>query len=265
MNDSAGAFSSEGVAVAGSELFVAEVWPVFLPVVGLKDASTLYQEALVRTDLACGHKQLIARAEKTGFVSKIDCSVLSQTVDLLLHTRGISVGVNVSAVTVKNDAAGWLERISEASHVANRIVVELTESQVFDDLEKLSLFVSACRDLGVRIALDDFESGQFSDELVRRVSPDIIKLSNVWEGGSVDSRPRLSAYVDRVSNLGGSAIVVEWVDAKWKFDLLSDLPITYAQGLYVGREFSVRDLIAACGNGDASYSVAPEPLFAGLL
>lgn len=260
---SEGAFSPDvSHQVSGLQDHAAEVWPVFLPVVSMRDCRPLYSEALARTDQACGHQRLIATAEEKGFVGEIDCSMLAQTIALLRKTADVAVGVNVSAGTLKRGVDRWLRQLADAPDVSKRIVVELTETQIFDDLKRLSAFVIACRHFGVRFALDDYESGSFDDDLVRRVSPDLIKLSNVWEGGVIGARARIVRYLEQVSEFGISDVVVEWVDAKWKFDLVSSLPISHAQGLFVGRYLSAGELLAGYGNEVASFSVAPEPIFA---
>lgn len=241
----------------------AAVWPVFLPVVAMLDARPLYHEALARTDLACGHQHLIEVAEQRGFVGEIDCSILAQAIQILRKTPDVVIGVNVSAGTLNRGVDRWLRALSEAPDVAKRIFVELTETQVFGDMKRVSAFVTACRHFGVRFALDDYESGNFDDELVRRVAPEVVKLSNVWDGGVVGARPRLSRYLDAVSRFGVSDVVVEWVDSKWKLDLISDLPVSHAQGLFVSRFLTAEEVTTGPGNESRPHSVAAaDSLFA---
>lgn len=246
-------------AHAGFDLPVplVDVWPVFLPVVSMQDSRPMYSEALARTDRDCGPRGLIALAEERGFVGDVDCSMLAQTIVLLRESAAdVCVGVNVSAGTLKRGVERWVRQLSTATDVSSRIMIELTETQVFDDRRALSEFVAAGRQCGARFALDDYESGSFDDELVRIVAPDIIKLSNVWEGGVIGSKPRLEQYLAKVSKLGVSDVVVEWVDSKWKFDLISSLPITHAQGLFVGRFLSAGELAGVSGSTRAPFSVA---------
>lgn len=254
---------SPGCVDTASEVRGEDIWPVYLPVVGVADAQPLYQEALMRTRLDCGHQALIAAAEERGFVGQIDCAVLTHSIDLLRRTPDrLAVGVNFSAGTLDQGSDRWLAMLSDAEDVSGRIFVELTETQIFDDLKKLADFVAACRKFGVRFALDDFESNHFDGALVKVVAPDLIKLSKVWSGGYLGAQARLSRLLEAVSKLGVSDVVVEWVDCEWKFDLVSSLPISYAQGLFVGRHFSAGELIAACGPEDRSFCVAAKSLFA---
>ena len=252
----------QGIAEPDYRRHAAEVWPVFLPVVSMRDTQPLYLEALARTDLECGHQHLIAVAESRQFVGEIDCSMLGQAITLLRSIPGICVGVNVSAVTLRRGVERWLRQLASAPDVASRLVVELTEAQVFDSLDRLFAFVSASRHFGVRFALDDYEFGSFGDDLVHRVSPDIIKLSDVWGGGVDQAKSRIEGYLEKMSEFGVSDVVLEQVDAAWKLDLVSHLRVPYAQGFIVSPHLTVTELRSAFGNVSVGDSVATEPLFA---
>lgn len=240
----------DGMDPTPAEPAFAGIEPVFLPVVAVPGLSTLYFEALARVDANAGHIPLIARAEAGGYVGKIDIAVLKRVVELLRASPAAVVGVNVSAGTLKFDAENWLNVLAEAEDVADRLVVEFTESQSFDDRETLAWFVFACREFGVRFALDDFEAGRFDDELVSAASPEIIKLADIWEGGVEKARSRLVHFLDEASRHGASVVVAEWVDSGWKQDLVAEVGISHAQGLFVGGHRSFDAVVRQTGPGE---------------
>ena len=74
------------------------------------------------------------------------------------------------------------------------LVAEMTESCMDEKPEKLLHFVTVCRKLGIRIALDDFGSGYSSLRMLLQYPTNIIKLDRSLLGEMVESADKMNSY-----------------------------------------------------------------------
>ena len=99
-------------------------------------------------------------------------------VRILTYAPNFYLTVNVSLQQLEDE--GFLTFIKQTLDKyelgGEHIVMELTESCMDDQPEKLEQFVKACENLHIRIALDDFGSGYSSLRVLLRYPSNIIKL-----------------------------------------------------------------------------------------
>ena len=90
----------------------------------------------------------------------------------------IKISVNISPAQL---ADGWLAQrivriLTETGFPAERLVVEITESSLFADIELARSIVTSLKNQGVRLALDDFGTGFSSLSNLRALPFDMIKI-----------------------------------------------------------------------------------------
>src|SRR4029077_12691996 len=139
---------------------------------------------------------------------------------------GLNASVNVSAGSITDPdwwaALGALLRAH--SGVAQRRTVEITETTVIHDIDDTRGFVSRVKDLGCKIAIDDFGSGYTSFRNLRKLGVDILKIDgafvqNLMRAG--DDGAFVQALVDLAKRLGLKT-VAEWVQDEASAQLLSE-------------------------------------------
>ena len=64
--------------------------------------------------------------------------------------------------------------------VAERLIVEITESAAIQDIDETRGFVARVKDLGCRIAIDDFGAGYTSFRNLRKLGVDIVKIDGAF-------------------------------------------------------------------------------------
>lgn len=143
---------------------------------------------------------------------------------------------------------------------AQEIVVEIVESERFEDVEMLASACDALRAQGVRIALDDMGSGYNGLSLLGALRPDFIKIDRDLVHGAHNSRMRLvmlEAIISLAQRLGCST-VAEGLEDEQDVQLCCDLGVSYAQGYFFappGERPTVQGRLPAVASAKMASSV----------
>jgi EAL domain-containing protein (putative c-di-GMP-specific phosphodiesterase class I) len=151
----------------------------------------------------------------------------------------IHAAVNVSAVQMRSPDI--VEQISGALRrhgvPASRLELELTETAMVQDGERIAASLSALRRVGVKIAMDDFGTGYSSFAHLRAFELDRIKIDRSFVGVA-DSDAEARAVVRAVTGMArdmGVMTVGEGVETREQLDCLVELGCDHAQGHLLGR------------------------------
>lgn len=202
-------------------------------------------------------------AEEIGAMDRLSEQVIRAA---LLAARewdpAIKISVNMSP---SQFADGWLaERIvrllTETGFPAERLVVEITESSLFADIEMARSIVASLKNQGIRIALDDFGTGFSSLSHLRSLPFDLIKIDRSFVTNVHESRQN-AAIVRAVATLASAIdvpILVEGIENEAAHAAVLSLGCASGQGWYFGKPVDAEQaaqIVAARKPRDA----APEP------
>ena len=182
--------------------------------------------------------EVIPVAERLGLVRLLDHRVLELLVGEMSAVPGLNASVNVSPASF-TDPDWWTTLgglLRTHSDVAERLTVEITETTVIHDIEDTRGFVSRVRDLGCKIAIDDFGSGYTSFRNLRKLGVDILKIDGAFVKNLMrneDDRAFVSALIDLAKRLGIKT-VAEWVQDEASAALLANWGCDYLQGSLCG-------------------------------
>ena len=108
--------------------------------------------------------------------------------------------------------------------VAERLTVEMTETMAIQDIDDTRGFVARVKDLGCRIAIDDFGAGYTSFRNLRRLGVDVVKIDGSFVQNlrrSEDDRAFVHTLIDLARRLGLET-VAEWVQDEESASILAD-------------------------------------------
>jgi diguanylate cyclase (GGDEF)-like protein/PAS domain S-box-containing protein len=195
-------------AVANGELMLR-----YHPVINVRTREIVAVEALVRwnhpTRGELSPLLFVPLAEETGVIHEVGdwvlveaCNELKRLQQQLPALSRLTVSVNLSAVQLH--APGLVERVQEVLEQSGveprRLVLELTESVLVEDVDDAVRVLSRLRSLGVRLALDDFGAGYSSLRYLKRLPFDFVKLDKGLVDG-VHRDPAALALFDAVLSL----------------------------------------------------------------
>ncbi len=220
----------------------------FEPVVTAAHRQVAFYECLmriVRSDGTIAHaNEIIPVAERVGLVRMLDYRVLELVVAELAEAPSLQASVNVSpASTIDPDwwsGLGVLLRTHKSA--AERLIIEITETAAIQDIDDTRGFVTRVKDLGCRIAIDDFGAGYTSFRNLRKLGVDIVKIDGAFVQNiikSEDDRAFVHTLIDLSRRLGLKT-VAEWVQDEQAALTLTDWGCDYLQGAMVGLASSER-------------------------
>ncbi len=215
----------------------------FQPIVSAATGEVVLYEALLRMNdeqsgelIAAQH--LMPVSERLGLIRLIDRTVTQMIVNTLHQYPDAKLAMNVSATTATDPR--WytqiLEIITANSAVANRLVVEITETVALSDIAATRHFVKCLQDVGCSVAIDDFGAGYTSFKYLRDLQVDIIKLDGSY-CSDLKNNPENAHIIRSLIDLGKKfnlKIVAEWIETAEDAELLRSWGIDYLQGHLLG-------------------------------
>ena len=198
-------------------------------------------------------------AEEIGLIGRLSEQVISAALrDAATWDPTIKISVNISPTQL---ADGWLAQrivrlLAETAFPAERLVVEITESSLFADIDLARTIVTSLKNQGVRLALDDFGTGFSSLSHLRSLPFDIIKIDRSFVTNVHEKRDS-AAIIRAVTTLAGALSVpvcVEGIENEAAFKAVVRLGCDIGQGWYFGKAMraeQARDLLTARVPSDA--------------
>ncbi len=189
----------------------------------------------------------IPLAEETRLIESIGDWVLGRVLsDAHRFPADTRLAVNVSAIQLRD--VKFPRRVADhlAAHhfPASRLELELTESATVADDASIVSTLSELREMGVRLAVDDFGTGYASLSYLRHLSVDVVKIDKSFIAG-VGEIPADSAIVLGIMGMAHGLNLValaEGVETEAQRDFLEVAGCDLAQGFLLGRPVPIDDL-----------------------
>jgi diguanylate cyclase (GGDEF)-like protein len=209
--------------------------PVFQPIVELATGRVAGYEALTRFTRAQPSRTpdlWFAQARRCGLGAALEAKALAIALAVPGRPAGTFLSLNVGPAALLSP-----EVQAVLPPDLSDIVIELTEDEVFSTGISLDAQLSALRDRGARIAVDDAGAGYAGLQQVVRVAPEILKIDrSLITGIDVDaSKMALLEALARFASTTGAAVCGEGIEKLSELRMLARADTTYAQGYALAR------------------------------
>lgn len=224
-----------------NELAQGKLVLAFQPVVWLPDSQrVLYQEGLLRHIEAQGEGVYpFAMLEKHQLMRELDRSVVNCVIERLLQNEHLRLGCNISAQSAIVDHY-WqpiLMQLRDAPSVAARLVIEVTESATPPSTSAAIEFVLCLRELGCRVAIDDFGAGLGTLEFIRQTRPDIVKIDQGYlqRARLETNNAQTLGHLVQLCKTLAPCVIIEGIESEADRALATACGSEWGQGYLFGR------------------------------
>jgi diguanylate cyclase (GGDEF)-like protein len=239
--------------------------PYFEPQVDLLTGEIVGFEALARWDHPLSGliepDRFIPVAEEHGLIGRLsEQLILAAMTQAAGWDPAIKLSVNISPTQLTDS---WLAQrivrlLAEAGFPAERLVVEITESSLFADLDLARTIVTSLKNQGVKLALDDFGTGFSSLAHLRSLPFDVIKIDRSFVS-TLSEDPESAAIVRAVTTLADAIkvpVTVEGIEDAATHAAVAGFGCAVGQGWYFGKPMNGDQAAALLRSRQASPTIA---------
>ena len=192
----------------------------------------------------------IPLAEENGLVFRMGEWAISEALQQVrrwqlrgLGLTSVSVNINVRHLVQPSLTRAVTQALEATQLPPSTLTLELTESDVMQDIEKALMALRTLKDLGVRLALDDFGTGYSSLAYLTQLPLDSLKidLSFIQE---MQINPQQLMVVRGIVALGsalGLTTTAEGVEHREELVALQKMGCQMVQGYYFTRPLTATD------------------------
>jgi len=192
--------------------------------------------------------EFIVVGEQLGMAGLIDRRTLELAVDILKKYSTIKLSLNVSGLTAGDH--DWLMALHRLTggrqQLTQRLWIEITETAAVDDLDQTINFVDMLKELGCRVAIDDFGAGYTSFKNLKLLNVDMVKIDGSFVKNLAEDKTD-QIFIETMVKLAqsfGMDTVAEWVGDEITADILKEAGITHMQGFLFGQPIPVDQMMA---------------------
>ncbi|MBM4891711.1 EAL domain-containing protein [Vibrio alginolyticus] len=195
-------------------------------------------QGVVRPDL------FIPQAEESGLIIPITRSVLKETAKQLCTysshiTKPFHVGINISpqhcyGYELLNECEEFIRTVNQDNII---LVLELTEREVLDFSESTKALFFKIKELGCKVAIDDYGTGHSSLANLQKIDVDYIKIDQMFVQGigkDLISEHLVENTIELANRLS-IELIAEGVENKAQQEYLTDRHVSYLQGFLFSR------------------------------
>lgn len=216
-----------------------EIIPYFQPLIELRSGQLTGFEVLARWHHpirgVVSPTEFIPLAERANLIDPLLDNLLREvfiaTAKLPEH---LTLSINISPTQLQNPALARQLYFctQERGFSFHRIIFEITESALVDNIAQAKAIARELKTLGARLALDDFGTGYSSLQHLQSLPFDEIKIESSFVQSMIDSREsrKIVAAVVGLGNSLGLVTVAEGIETKAQADMLLWQGCDFGQG-----------------------------------
>jgi diguanylate cyclase (GGDEF)-like protein/PAS domain S-box-containing protein len=196
--------------------------------------------------------EFIPIAEDAGLIVLLGQQALIKACKQLKvwHNQGfgeLRMAINVSSkqFLLSDVALDVTNVLEDVGLDARHIELELTESLIVDDPEKIIGMLNKLKTLGVKLSIDDFGTGYSSLSYLSRFPLDVLKIDKSFINQLTKDAKGL-AITQAIIAIAHSLkldVIAEGVEEEEQLEILRRLNCRYVQGYYFGKPISAKDTL----------------------
>jgi EAL domain-containing protein (putative c-di-GMP-specific phosphodiesterase class I) len=230
----------------------------YQPILSVKDLNWVSSEALIRWHNPIkgmiSPTEFIPIAEETGLIIPLGrwvirevCKQITTWKSIVSPEKNIVVSINLSAKQFSDPRL--CEEISgnliEYQLEGKNLVIEVTESTIIEEQEKVVTVLSLLRRMGIQVHIDDFGTGYSSLSYLQMLPFDAVKIDRSFINQmSINCDKTSIEIIQTIISLSKElrkTVIAEGVETQGELDLLANMDCEYFQGFLVSKPMGQAD------------------------
>ncbi len=161
--------------------------------------------------------------------------------------------VNISYEDIENpDFLDFIKDLLKKYNVKNKVVFEILEDESIKNYNLLISFVDEVKDLGCKVAIDDFGSGYSNFEHLLKMNIDYLKIdaSLIKNIATNENSYKITKTIIEFAKNLNLKTIAEFVENEEIFNIVRTLGADYSQGYFFSAPISVPNVIEYNKNGE---------------
>ena len=247
---------------------------VYQPIIEFETSLIIGMEALVRWESkklgSVYPDEFIAIAEESGIILSIGEWVLQEAVNQFIswqskfaqtvNLKKIAVNVSVYQFNAPEFLLQVENIISQSGIKKEHLELELTESIIVKDIEKVRNKMQQLRDLGVNLSIDDFGTGYSSLSYLKKLPFTTLKIDKSFTqdiGNDVDDKELISTIITIAENFN-LEVVIEGVETYEQYAFVNERKATFMQGYFCSKPMEKESFEAMLESSNGICSIMTE-------
>ena len=191
-------------------------------------------------------------AERTGLIRPLTLWVVDRalTQAAAWHNAGhpLTMAINMSTVVLEEEslARRLIDGAAALEVPARSVILEITESQIMDNLERSTGILAMFDAAGMQVSIDDFGTGYSSLAQLKALPVDEVKIDRGFVTNlAVDADDRaITEAILRMARSLGLHVVAEGIEDQRALEILRSMGCDTAQGYFLHRPMTAFDVTA---------------------
>jgi PAS domain S-box-containing protein/diguanylate cyclase (GGDEF)-like protein len=157
--------------------------------------------------------------------------------------ENISINIDVDDIFDDETMEYFFNMLSKSKN-ADRLTVELVESESIESFEQVKFFLNKIKNHRVKLAIDDFGTGYSNFEYLLKLKADFIKIDGSLIK-NIDTDPNVYSVVETIvafAKKNSMGVVAEFVSSKEIQEKILELGIEYSQGYFIQKPLFLSQL-----------------------
>lgn len=182
---------------------------------------------------------------KTKYYAQLTQRMIEKSFQYFQDKKDVTFSINLSFDDIENqEIIMFITKKMQEYDVADRLILEILESENISDFHKIRDFIKNMQLLGVQIAIDDFGSGYSNFTYLLELKPDYIKIdgSLIKDICHVEESYILVRTITNLAHELGIKVVAEYIENEEIYNKAKRLYIDGYQGYFLGAPNSTMDI-----------------------
>lgn len=221
------------------------VEPYFQPIRDNETGKFNKFEALMRINYdgrVCPPGMFMEYVKHSNQYFLVSAQMLQKTFDAF-RDLDATVSMNISSRDIANETISTLIIENLKKPHKNKVILELLETEEFDNMSSIIEFVNKSKSLGALIAIDDYGSGYSNLKLIAQVKPNFIKIDGeiVKNIEHDDIMVSIINYIVKIAENMGAEVVAEYVENEAIQNIIVSSGVRYSQGYYFSKPIQLEE------------------------